>query len=116
MVPIGAVLILLIIFGSITSVILGGVYLRNRNKERMAILQSGADPNLFKDDYRPARNTSLKLGILFISIAVGIIVGFIVQASYYLPDAVAYFASVFLFGGLGLLITVFVDKKEEVKK
>jgi len=116
MVPIGAVLILLVIFGSLVTLILGAVHMKNKNKERMAILANGADPSLLKDDYKPAKNSGLKLGILFISIALGIILGFIFESNYFIPEGVAYFSAIFLFGGFGLLIGSFIDKSSEKNK
>jgi hypothetical protein len=115
MIPIGAVLILLVIFGSITSVILGSIYLKNRNQERMAILAKGEDPSMFKESFKPSKNTSLKIGILFISIAVGIILGFVVESNFFLPEGVAYFSGIFLFGGIGLLIGAIIDKSSSDK-
>lgn len=104
MVPVGAVLIVLIIFGAISSVILGSVYFVKKNKERMAILTHNADANIFQSDHRSTRNFALKMGILFIFIATGIIFGYILSWYYIVPDAVAYFASIFMCGGLGLVI------------
>jgi hypothetical protein len=115
MVPFGAVLILLIIFGSITTLILGGIYLRNKNRERMAILSQGADPNIFKEDFKPSRNTSLKFGILFIAIALGILIGYIIETNFFVPEGVAYFSTIFMCGGIGLLIGAFIDKRDEKK-
>ena len=116
MVPLGAVLILLVIFGSITTLILGSVYLRGKSKERMKILEKGADPSIFNEEFKPVRNTNLKLGILLISIALGIIAGYLISDIYYVPEGVAYFSSIFMLGGLGLLLGFFIDKKTEPKK
>jgi hypothetical protein len=116
MVPFGAVLILLVIFGSIVTLILGAVYMKNKNRERMAILAKGVDPSMFKDDFKMSKNTSLKLGILFISIAIGIIVGYFVECNYFVPEGVAYFSCIFLFGGLGVLTGAIIDKVSEKNK
>ena len=116
MVPLGAVLILLIIFGSITTLILGAVHLKNKNKERMTILEKGVDPSILREEFKPVRNTNLKLGILFICIAIGIIAGYAIADIFYVPEAVAYFSSIFMLGGLGLLIGFYIDKKTEAKK
>lgn len=109
MVPFGAVLILLVIFGSIVTLVLGATHLRNKNRERMAILANGADPNLLKDNYKPSKNTNLKLGILFIAVAIGIILGYVIELNYFIPEGVAYFSSIFMLGGLALLIGSVID-------
>lgn len=113
--PVGTVLILLIIFGSITSIILGAMHLRNKNKERMAILSQGADPGLFRDEYKAPKNSGLKIGILCIAIAVGIIIGYIIESNFFVPESVAYFSAIFMCGGIGLLIGSFIDKQEDKK-
>ncbi len=120
MVPFGAVLILLIIFGSITTVILGLVYLRNKNKERMLIMEKEIDPEMLKTELKPSGYISLKVGVFLIGLAVGIIVGaLLVNYTFIFPDEqVSYFSSIFLFGGLSLILSNFIgkSKKDAVKK
>jgi hypothetical protein len=55
------------------------------------------------------------LGILFISIAVGILIGYIVESNFFVSEGVAYFSGIFMCGGIGLLIGAFIDKKDEKK-
>ena len=110
------VLIVLIIFGSIPSFILGLVHLRNRNKERMAILEKGVDPALFKDQFRSPKDVSLKIGILLIGIALGILTGSLMAHSMNnLPEEVSYFFAIFLFGGISLILSYWVDRKMQKK-
>jgi uncharacterized membrane protein YecN with MAPEG domain len=111
--PMVGVIIVFIIFVSITGLILGVIYLRNRNQERMKILEKGADPSVLKSEIRRGGNVSLKIGIFFIAIALGIIIGsLIANYTYIFPEsAVAYFSSIFLFGGLSLLIVQFIGNK-----
>jgi hypothetical protein len=113
--PMVGVIIVFIIFASITGLILGVIYLRNRNQERMKILEKGADPSILKSEIRRGGKVSLKIGIFLIAIALGIIVGSIIaNYTYIFPEsAVAYFSSVFLFGGLSLLIVQFIGDKDE---
>lgn len=107
-----AVFIVLIIFGSIPILILGLVYLRNKNKERMAIIEKGADPSLFKEEIRPSTGLTLKMGVFLIGIAFGILFGSIL-ADYLvaLPEEVSYFSSIFLFGGASLLLSSHIQRK-----
>ena len=117
--PIGAVLILFIIFGSITGVILGLVWLINRNKERMAIISKGADPSLFKDEYMRYSNVPVIIGIFLVGIAVGIVVGNLLyfRTNTFQNEAASYFFSILFFGGVSLLLAAFLDrrKKKSVK-
>lgn len=110
------VIIVLIIFSSITGVILGIIYLRNRYLERMKVLEKGADPSILKSELSSKGKLPLKIGIFLIAIALGIIVGSIIENYTFIfpEDGVAYFSSIFLFGGISLLITQFIgDKKKK---
>ncbi len=115
MAPMAGVIIVFIIFASITGLILGVIYLRNRNQERIKILEKGADPSILKIDYGKGGRVSLKVGIFLIAIAIGIIVGsLITNHTYIFPESgVAYFSSIFLFGGLSLLLVQFIGNKSE---
>ena len=101
------VIIVLIIFSSITGVILGIIYLRNRYNERMKVLEKGADPSILSSEQGSKGKLPMKVGIFLIGIAAGIIVGNIIaNYTFMFPeDEVAYFSSIFLFGGISLLIT-----------
>lgn len=106
------VLIVLIIFGSIPTLILGIVYLRNKNKERMAIIEKGADPAMFKEEIQGPKNLTMKIGLFLVGIAFGILMGSILSDYLAaLPEEVSYFSSIFLFGGASLLLSVFIEKK-----
>lgn len=101
------VLIVSIVFGFTYAVIL----LLVRRKERMAILEKGVDASqLFP---APKRNIlALKIGLLFIGVAVGLLLGSTLVELTTLNDESAYFSMVFLFGGIGLVISHFLEKKE----
>ncbi len=115
MVPLGAVLIVLIIFSSLTTVVIGLLYLSTKNKEKMAIIQKGTDPSLFKDEFKSSGKIPVKIGIVLIGIAIGIIVGSLfANYTYIFPsEEVPYFSAIFLFGGLGLLLSTYIDKKKK---
>ena len=112
MAPAATVLIILIIFGSIPALILGLVHLRNRNKERMAIIEKGADPSILATPCKPSANLTLRGGIFLIGLAIGIITGGLIAEYTYLfaNDELAYFASIFFFGGASLLLASYLDK------
>jgi hypothetical protein len=114
MAPIGAVLILLIIFGAVTGIILGLVQLINRNKERMAIISKGADPSLFKEEFRHYSNIPMIAGIFLVGLAIGIIFGNLLyfRTNVFQNEAASYFFSILFFGGVSLLIATFIDRKK----
>lgn len=109
------VIIVLIIFASITGVILGVIYLRNRYNERMKVIEKGADPSILKSELQVKGKLLLKVGIFLIGIAIGIIVGSTVaNYTYIFPESgVAYFSSIFLFAGISLLINQFIGEKKK---
>jgi len=102
------ILVLLIIFGTLLTI----VYLGIRRKERMAMMERGVDPSIFHTPSK--KNTmSLKYGILLVGVALGILMGkfLATTAAFMYEEEVAYFSMIFLFGGLGLLIYHFLSKK-----
>jgi hypothetical protein len=107
------VLVLLIIFGTI----LGIVYLGLRKKERMAMMDKGIDPSTFITP-RKAGSSSLKYGILLISVALGIFMGkwLVTTGMFQFEEEAAYFSMIFLFGGLGLVIYHFLDRKMQAEE
>lgn len=107
------VIIVFIIFASIPGVILGIIYLKNRNRERMKMIEKGVDPSVLNPEKKPNGKISLKIGIFLIALAIGIITGsFIANYTYIFAESeVSYFSAIFLFGGLGLLATRLVGRK-----
>lgn len=102
------ILVLLIIFGSIVTII----YLGIRRKERMAMMERGVDPAIFHSPIK--KNTmALKYGILLVGVALGILMGkfLATTAAFMYEEEVAYFAMIFFFGGLSLLVYHFLSKK-----
>ena len=94
-----------LVFGSIY------IYVTTRNKERLALIEKGASPELFKS--RPDANSnyrSFKLGLFFIGIALGIVAGYFLSGAGMNENA-AYFSMIFLFGGIALVVYHFLQKK-----
>ncbi len=82
-----------------------------RRKERMALIEKGVDAPLF--DPKPSTNIlALKFGLLFIGVAIGLLLGSLLVELTTLNDEAAYFSMVFLFGGIGLVVSHFLEKKE----
>jgi F0F1-type ATP synthase membrane subunit c/vacuolar-type H+-ATPase subunit K len=93
------------------------VYYNTRNKERMALIEKGADASLFntgKEGKRPLSwgRLSLKIGMLFMGIGLGIIAGAIFESLGVFPEeAAGYFSMIFIFGGLALVLFYLIERK-----
>jgi len=90
------------------------VFYTTRNKERLALIEKGADASLFNGAITPGFSwgkLSLKLGMLSIGIALGILIGELLTTNFNLNDDVSYPSMIFLFGGLALVMFYFVDRK-----
>jgi hypothetical protein len=105
------ILIPLIIFSAIFGVIY--VYLTTRNKERLALIERGADASLFNSGRKRGMGSIvLNLALLAIGIGVGVLVGAGLNQGGMNED-VSFPASIFIFGGLGLVVSFFVNRKLE---
>jgi len=91
------------------AMIYGIVYLSVRKKERMALIESGRDAKIFNMESNVS--PSLKFSLLLIGLALGALIGNILEEATALDNEVAYFSMILLFGGLGLLVYYFVGKK-----
>ncbi|MFP4365640.1 MAG: DUF6249 domain-containing protein [bacterium] len=100
------VLVLGVIFGSIVML----VYLNIRKKERMSLIEKGADASIFAT--KPESSPSLKWGIFLTGLAIGLLLGNLLEAYTSMRPEVAYFSMIFLFGGLGLVIYYGIEKRK----
>jgi hypothetical protein len=98
-----------------------GVYyvsVTTRNKERMALIDKGADASLFntgKEGQQSLINwnkMTLKLGMLFMGVGFGIIAGAILESIEVMPHGPDYVSMIFLFGGLSLVLFYLIDRKK----
>jgi hypothetical protein len=88
------------------------IYLFTRNKERMALIEKGANASLFYSEKKRGTSTwVLKLGVFFIGIAIGTLIGAVLEATTLLPEEVNYLSMIFLFGGLSLVVYYLVERK-----
>ncbi len=89
------------------------VFFTTRHKERLSLIEKGADPSLFQSK-KVNGNTAMKFGMLFIGIALGILMGNILAVTTSLDEEVSYFSMIFLFGGISLVAYyLFVEKKNK---
>jgi len=96
-----------LVFGSLY------IYFTTRNKERLALIEKGADPELFKSKADVnSGNRTFKTGLFFIGIALGIIAGYFLSEGG-MQEVSAYFSMIFLFGGIALVVSYFIQKKNQ---
>jgi hypothetical protein len=95
------------------AMVFGIVYILVRRKERLTMIEKGADASLFQSkSFVPAE---LKWGLLLTGIGVGIIMGRIFTTYSQLGEEASYFSMICLFGGLSLVIYHFIAQAIERK-
>ncbi len=109
MIELTPILVLIVIFGFIYGI----VYLGVRKKERMTMLEKGADPSSF--EYLKPAMLGIRYGLLLIGVAIGILLGNIIEVTTALEPEVSYFSMIFLWGGLALVISYFLEKHQSKK-
>jgi len=88
------------------------IYFTTRNKERLALIEKGADPKLFKTRDTGSSFSTMKLGLFLIGIAIGIIAGYFLEEGG-MEEEAAYFSMIFLFGGIALTVSYLLQKKNK---
>lgn len=105
-----------IIFTVLLGVIFGiyYLYISARNRERLALIEKGADANIFYSGKRRVtpiwKVIVLNLALLLMGIGVGILVAGILEATTQISEDVAYPGTIFLLAGTGLLVGFFLTK------
>lgn len=100
------------------AMIFGIFYLRTR--ENMAMIEKGMNPKQFA--HRPAPYRNLKNGLLFLGAGLGLLVAFMIDNNMSRPDdfhdnsPAIYFACIAIGGGLGLIASYAIEKKEVLNK
>jgi hypothetical protein len=95
------------------------IHITTRNKERMALIEKGADASLFntgKEGQRSLFNwnkVTLKIGMLLMGIGFGIIAGAILESMRTMENGADYTSMIFLFGGLSLVLFYLIDRKNK---
>ena len=95
------------------------VHVSIRNKERMALIEKGADASLFNTGKEGMKlnfswsKFTLKAGMLSMGIAVGIMAGALLSYAGILDEDANYSAMIFFFGGLSLVLLYVNDRKNK---
>jgi hypothetical protein len=96
------------------AMIFGIVYLFK--KENLAMIEKGMNPKV----YRPAPYTSLKYGLLLMGSGMGLLLAYLIDVASPAIDGdenpAIYFALIAIFGGLGLVLSYRIEKKEVLDK
>jgi hypothetical protein len=87
-----------------------------RNKERMALIEKGADPHLFESVKKGNSHLAIKWGIFLFGIGLGVVVAEILVKNEVMSEDSAYFAMIFIFGGLALVASHLLLRKKELKE
>jgi hypothetical protein len=107
------IMIPIVISVSLFAMIFGIVYLYKR--ERMAMIERGMDPRRYKPQSVPYQN--LKWGLLLIGSGLGLFLAFLLNLTVFKTDfddnnPAVYLSLIAIFGGLGLLISYIIEKKD----
>lgn len=102
-----------IIFGAIFGIFY--LYFSTRNKERLALIEKGADASIFikgKTKTAPIwKIFVLNLSLLLMGIGIGIFIASILHYSLGVKEDVAYPGTIFLMAGVGLFTGFNLTKK-----
>lgn len=88
------------------------VYIRKfENIERMAIIDKGLSPDLFKKDKKESTSPVLRWALLLIGAGMGLMLGYFFDEIFRMGE-VAYFSCLLIFGGLGLLLAYVIEERK----
>jgi hypothetical protein len=106
------ILVPMILFGAVFGIVY--VITTARHKEKMAMIEKGADPTLFKrQQIKFSQYNTFKFGLLMVGVAVGIFAGNILGEADLIDSVMAVFSSVLLFGGLALIAAYLLRNRFE---
>jgi hypothetical protein len=91
------------------------LFFTTRNKERMALIEKGADASLFNTGKTGSsfswNKFTLKIGMLAIGIALGIITAALLVQTSIMDEDALYGSMILIFGGLSLVLFYIIDRK-----
>src|SRR5882672_9216852 len=86
------------------------IYIRKfQNAERMAIIEKGLNPEIFKKESSSAG--TLRAAMLLLGAGLGLLFGYFLDRAWDMEE-VAYFSMIFIFGGLGLGTAYLIEEKK----
>lgn len=91
------------------------VFLSTRNRERLALIEKGADASLFerKGTKFSIAKFILNIALLLVGIGTGILVGNVIHVSMGIKLEISLVSMLFVFGGIGLIAGYVVTRRIE---
>lgn len=94
------------------------LFLSTRNKERLALIEKGADASIFVPSKMNGHIASWKIflinfAVLLMSVGLAIFIGAFLEEVFGVYDGVAYPGSIFLMAGIGLYVGFNLTKRLE---
>lgn len=108
------ILVPISVFAAIFGIIF--VIVTARNRERMAMIEKGVNPQDFMNKSKPSVYGLLKWALLLVGLGFGLFIGSLLETYTDIPEEPAYFAATLFFGGLGLLAAFMISKKATDKE
>lgn len=105
----------LVVFAAIFGIFY--LFFTTRNKERLALIEKGADASIFKTEGPKLavwKIIVIHLAMLSIGAGIGVMIGAIFESTG-IHDDIVYPAAIFTFCGLGLLVGYFITLRAEKK-
>ena len=107
------VIVLPVIFGTVFGMFY--LYISARNRERLALIEKGAEASIFysrKKSMTPIwKVIIINLALLLVGIGVGIFIAAMLHYNMGVDEDIAYPGTIFLLAGLGLFAGFFATKK-----
>jgi len=102
---------------AVFAMIFGIVYVivTARNRERMALIEKGADPKLFESIKTSSKTRLLKWGLLLVGVGIGCFIAEMLVNSG-MNEETIYPAMICIFGGAGLLVAYKMEPKSNNSK
>lgn len=90
------------------------IYLATRNKERLALIEKGADASIFMRDKKTSspmwKILLLNLALLLMAIGLGVFIASFLYYNLGVDEDVAYPGTIFLMAGIGLFAGFYMTK------
>ncbi len=114
----GEVIIVALIFGAIFGVFY--LYFSTRNKERLALIEKGADASIFVKGKSQGvapfwKIFILNLSLLLIGVGLAIFIASVLSNTMGMEEEVAFPGTIFLMAGIGLFVGFTLTKKLDRK-
>lgn len=88
------------------------VFIRKyQNIEKMAMIEKGISPDLFRKEREAGPSWSLRWSLLLIGIGIGFLLGHWLDRQFYMEET-GYFSMLFIWGGLGLGLAYIVEERK----